>query len=107
MTKVMITTIWIREEARISISPPTSAPYATSKGALVAMTGALSIELAPDVRVNAVVPAATDTPMLRAGFEGSRMERPPGKADSDRSAADEYSCSGFQHGSPFETRRIP
>jgi NAD(P)-dependent dehydrogenase (short-subunit alcohol dehydrogenase family) len=45
--------------------------YATSKGALVAMTGALSIELAPDVRVNAVVPAATDTPMLRAGFEGN------------------------------------
>jgi len=42
--------------------------YATSKGALVALTRALAIELAPDVRVNAVIPAATDTPMLRAGF---------------------------------------
>ena len=42
--------------------------YATSKGALVALTRTLAIELAPDVRVNAVIPAATDTPMLRAGF---------------------------------------
>jgi len=44
--------------------------YATSKGALVALSRALAVELAPEVRVNAVVPAATDTPMLRAGFEG-------------------------------------
>lgn len=43
--------------------------YATSKGALVALTRSLAIELAPDVRVNAVLPAATDTPMLRAGFK--------------------------------------
>jgi NAD(P)-dependent dehydrogenase (short-subunit alcohol dehydrogenase family) len=42
--------------------------YATSKGALVSLTRALSIELAPDVRVNSIIPAATDTPMLRAGF---------------------------------------
>lgn len=42
--------------------------YSTSKGALVSLTRAMAIELAPDVRVNAVIPAATDTPMLRAGF---------------------------------------
>ena len=42
--------------------------YATSKGALVSLTRALAIELAPGVRVNAIIPAATDTPMLRAGF---------------------------------------
>lgn len=42
--------------------------YATSKGALVSLTRALAIELAPNVRVNAIIPAATDTPMLRAGF---------------------------------------
>jgi NAD(P)-dependent dehydrogenase (short-subunit alcohol dehydrogenase family) len=47
--------------------------YATSKGALVSLTRALSIELAPDVRVNAVIPAATDTPMLRDGF-GDNVE---------------------------------
>ncbi len=43
--------------------------YATSKGALLALTRALAVELGPDVRVNAVIPAATDTPMLRAGFK--------------------------------------
>jgi NAD(P)-dependent dehydrogenase (short-subunit alcohol dehydrogenase family) len=43
--------------------------YATSKAALVGLTRSLSIELAPQVRVNAVSPAATDTEMLRAGFK--------------------------------------
>jgi len=43
--------------------------YATSKGALVTLTRSLAIELAPDIRVNAVIPAATDTPMLLAGFK--------------------------------------
>jgi NAD(P)-dependent dehydrogenase (short-subunit alcohol dehydrogenase family) len=42
--------------------------YATSKGALVTLTKALAIEIAPDVRINTVLPAATDTPMLHAGF---------------------------------------
>ncbi|MBD3167749.1 SDR family oxidoreductase [bacterium] len=51
--------------------------YATSKGALISLTRAMAVELAPDVRVNAILPAATDTPMLRAGFEGSeeKMEQ--------------------------------
>jgi len=43
--------------------------YATSKGALVTLTQAMAIELGPrGVRVNAILPAATDTAMLRAGF---------------------------------------
>ena len=45
--------------------------YATSKGALVTLTKALALELAPDVRINAILPAATNTPMLRKGFEGN------------------------------------
>ena len=45
------------------------AAYAASKGALVALTRAMAIELAPDnIRVNAVLPGAVDTPMLRAGL---------------------------------------
>jgi NAD(P)-dependent dehydrogenase (short-subunit alcohol dehydrogenase family) len=44
------------------------AAYAASKGALLALTRALAIELAPDIRVNAVVPGAVDTPMLHAGL---------------------------------------
>jgi len=43
--------------------------YATSKGGLLALTRALAIEFAPDnIRVNAILPGAVDTPMLRAGL---------------------------------------
>ena len=45
------------------------AAYAASKGALLSMTRALAIELAPDkIRVNTVLPGAVDTPMLDAGL---------------------------------------
>ena len=45
------------------------AAYAASKGGLLALTRALAIEFAPDnIRVNAVLPGAVDTPMLRAGL---------------------------------------
>ncbi|HKZ44675.1 MAG TPA: SDR family oxidoreductase [Anaerolineales bacterium] len=43
--------------------------YAASKGGLLALTRAMAIEFAPDnIRVNAVLPGAVDTPMLRAGL---------------------------------------
>lgn len=46
--------------------------YATSKGALVSMTRAMAVDFGSmGVRVNSILPAATDTPMLRAGFEGN------------------------------------
>jgi len=46
------------------------AAYAASKGALAAFTRALAIELAHDnIRVNAVLPGAVDTPMLRSGLQ--------------------------------------
>ncbi|MDO8484238.1 MAG: SDR family oxidoreductase [Candidatus Limnocylindrales bacterium] len=48
---------------------PGLAAYAASKGALVALTRAAALELAVDgIRVNAVLPGAVDTPMLRAGL---------------------------------------
>ena len=47
------------------------AAYSTSKGALVSLTRALALDLAPEIRVNAVLPAATDTPMLRDGFKNN------------------------------------
>ena len=51
------------------------AAYAASKGALLAMTRALAIELAPDgIRVNALLPGAVDTPMLRSGLGRGHME---------------------------------
>lgn len=49
------------------------AAYAASKGGLLALTRAMAIEFAPDnIRVNAVLPGAVDTPMLRAGFRRGR-----------------------------------
>ncbi len=45
------------------------AAYAASKGGLLALTRAIAIEFAPDnIRANAVLPGAVDTPMLRAGL---------------------------------------
>ena len=43
------------------------AAYVASKGALIAMTKALALELAPDgIRVNCVCPAGVDTPLMRS-----------------------------------------
>lgn len=46
------------------------AAYAASKGGLLALTRAMAIEFARDnIRVNAILPGAVDTPMLRAGLD--------------------------------------
>ncbi|SKB70533.1 NAD(P)-dependent dehydrogenase, short-chain alcohol dehydrogenase family [Parapedobacter luteus] len=42
--------------------------YATSKSALVGLTKSMSVDLQGKVRVNAISPAAIDTPMLHEGF---------------------------------------
>jgi NAD(P)-dependent dehydrogenase (short-subunit alcohol dehydrogenase family) len=58
------------------------AAYAASKGGLLALTRAMAIEFARDnIRCNAILPGAVDTPMLRAGLgrghvgEGSILDR--------------------------------
>ena len=51
------------------------AAYAASKGALLALTRAMALEFGPDqVRVNAVLPGAVDTPMLHAGLGRGQVE---------------------------------
>ena len=55
------------------------AAYAASKGGLLALTRAMAIEFAPvNIRVNAVLPGAVDTPMLRAGFYRGRANAASG-----------------------------
>lgn len=55
------------------------AAYAASKGALVALTRAAALELGPaGIRVNAVLPGAIDTPMLRAGIDARGGPDDPG-----------------------------
>eukprot|EP01051_Picozoa_sp_SAG22_P013355 SAG22_NODE_1484_length_4324_cov_4.105799_2_plen_186_part_00 len=54
-----------------NLTKPEFVAYATSKGALCSLTRALAVELGEyGVRVNCILPAATATPMLLAGFEG-------------------------------------
>lgn len=48
--------------------------YAASKGGLLAFTRSLAIELAKDdIRVNAILPGAVDTQMLRAGLDRGHL----------------------------------
>ncbi len=51
------------------------AAYAASKGALLALTRAMALEFGPEqIRVNAVLPGAVDTPMLHAGLSRGHVE---------------------------------
>ena len=43
---------------------PTQAPYSAAKAGVIALTKALAMELAPEIRVNCVAPALTATGML-------------------------------------------
>jgi NAD(P)-dependent dehydrogenase (short-subunit alcohol dehydrogenase family) len=50
------------------------AAYAASKGAVLSLTRAMAIELSRDgIRVNAVLPGAVDTSMLRAGLSRGHL----------------------------------
>lgn len=46
--------------------------YAVTKAALSALTRSMAIELGSLVRINAIEPAAIDTPMLHQGFSGNK-----------------------------------
>mgnify|MGYP001385462117 CR=1 FL=1 len=49
--------------------------YAASKGGLLALTRSMAIEFAKDnIRVNAILPGAVDTPMLSAHLDQARLE---------------------------------
>lgn len=51
------------------------AAYAASKGGMLALTRAMAIEFAADnIRVNAILPGAVDTPMLRAGMNRAHVQ---------------------------------
>lgn len=55
--------------------------YASTKGGLLALTRSMAIEFAPDgIRVNAVLPGATDTPMLDAGLDREHVKGMSAKA---------------------------
>ena len=55
------------------IAPATmsSLAYGTAKAALIHLTRGLAVALAPEVRVNAVAPAFTDTPWMKKHYGGN------------------------------------
>ena len=63
------------------LTKPEFIAYATTKSGLIGLTKALAVDLGGRVRVNAICPAAIDSPMLREGFEG----RSPAALDELRS----------------------
>ncbi|HNY83973.1 MAG TPA: SDR family oxidoreductase [Anaerolineaceae bacterium] len=80
------------------------AAYAASKGGLLALTRAMAIEFAPDsIRVNAVLPGAVDTPMLRAGF---RRGRPGELPEEEQMAALAAKTVNGRVGKPAEIASV-
>lgn len=55
---------------------PGFGPYAVSKAAIAALTRQMASELAPNVRVNCVAPAAVNTAFLRGGTGRSNENEP-------------------------------
>jgi 3-oxoacyl-[acyl-carrier protein] reductase len=60
---------------------PGFGPYSASKAALIALTKAVAVENAPEIRANVVAPAAIDTDFLLGGtgreHTGSHLDREP------------------------------
>jgi NAD(P)-dependent dehydrogenase (short-subunit alcohol dehydrogenase family) len=64
---------------RAHMSEPETLPYSASKGGLVALTHALAITLAPDVRVNCISPGWIDTGKWGPLKPGDHAQHPVGR----------------------------
>ena len=68
---------------------PNAGAYAASKGGVLALTFAMALELAPTVRVNAVSPGYTLTPMQRAEYTDEMLNAVNSKIPLGRHAKPE------------------
>ena len=70
MTKAGASIINIASAAGVSPIPNRPA-YIASKGAVIALTRSLALDLAPSIRVNCICPGAVETPLLESGLRGA------------------------------------
>ncbi len=69
------------------VASPNSPVYATAKGGVVMLAQSLAVMLAPEgIRVNAICPGVTDTPMLPTFYGGKSMDEGDIRARVERYA---------------------
>ncbi len=73
------------------------ADYNASKGAVIALMRSMALELAPKVRVNAVNPGYTLTPMQEAEYSPEMLQRVNGKIPMGRHARPEELAALFAY----------
>ncbi len=92
---------------RASMSEPDTESYSASKGGIVALTHALAISLAPDVRVNCVSPGWIATRKFGALRRKDHAQHPAGRAGKPEDIAEmvgfllDPKRSGFVTGAEF------
>jgi hypothetical protein len=92
---------------RATMSEPNTESYSASKGGLVALTHALAVSLAPDVRVNCVSPGWIETKNYRALRRKDHTQHPAGRVGKPQDIAEMVSWlldgkrSGFVTGANF------
>src|SRR5436190_9587145 len=92
---------------RALMSEPNTESYSASKGGLVALTHALAISLAPDVRVNCVSPGWIETKDYAGLRRKDHMQHPAGRVGKPEDVAElaawllDGARSGFVSGANF------
>jgi hypothetical protein len=87
------------------------ATYAATKGALVAFTRSLALQLAPDIRVNAVAPGPVWTPLIPASFSAEQVaefgtDTPLGRAAQPVEIAPSYLFLASERWSGYITGQV-